>query len=283
MVDSPESVPDWMREAIETLRDPASPEGKRLREYLAELGGTIAEHLKPLSGITPRRLLEALGLPPPEELARLAQRIKNLQEAIEKLPAALQVALAGRSIVHPELSLSDIGAILQAFNGGGEDAAVQKSQDLLTELLTWPAFREGLETRWTASNRWMVMREVLAAFDAGLYYAAIPPALAQVDGVIADFFELKGVNSDVVKQRVLELHEQKDWLAPSVQRFLSAIFAKFKWGTPTLQMNRHAILHGADMSYGTRSNAVVAIMWADYVLCLTADARSRRVVDADGV
>jgi hypothetical protein len=282
MDESPESTPAWMREAIEKLRDPDSPEGRRVREYLTELGGVIAAHLKPLMGMTSRQMLEALGLPPPEELARIAQRLKEHQEAIQKLPAALQAALAGRAIVHPELSLPDIGAILQSFNEGGEDAAVQKARGLLTELLAWPAFRQGFEERWAASHRWTVMREVLAAFDAGMYCVAIPPALAQVDGIVAEFFELKGVNSDVVKQRVLELHEEKDWLAPSAQRFLAEIFAKFKWGTPTLQMNRHAIAHGADTSYGTRDNAVMAIMWADYVLCLTNEARSRRLVEADG-
>jgi hypothetical protein len=205
--------------------------------------------------------------------------LEGIQEStrwVQEAPRALQVALAGKTVVHQDLSLPDISVIIRAFEDGGELAALAKVHELHQALLADAGFREQFEVRWKGSGRLPIMKEVIAAYDAGLYFVAIPPALAQAEGVVATFFGLSSINYPELKRRVRALHDVDDLFEPVVMSFIDGLLVPFQHGSPVPQLNRHAVQHGGDKAYGTRSNAVAAIIWADYILGVTVEVTTRR-------
>lgn len=241
----------------------------------ARIGAQVRETAQPfIDALTTAQQSFAAILSPGdvEFLVRLVENGRWVREA----PKTLQVALAGRTVVHQELSLPDIGAIIRAFNDGGEDAALAKVQELHEELLLDDKFRARFRANWDRMGRLPIMSEVLATYDAGFYFAAIPPALAQAEGIVAEFFQLEGLKFPELKVRVRELHGTDDLFEPLVMAFLETLLVRFEHGKPVPQLNRHAVQHGGDKAYGTKANAVAAIIWADYLLGVTIEAREKQ-------
>jgi hypothetical protein len=262
MSEPTDPTPDWLRDLQQTLSKTSAPSPfAELTRIVHQVRGPVLEFVDRL------RALDVIDI---------HRKLVAHTERIAALPEKLRAALAGEVVLHPELSLSDVASLDEAYEEGGVAAAVAMARQLLENLLASAQFRKELEDRWTASGRWPVMREVLVAYDAELYYVAIPPALAQVEGVIANFFDLKGLKYPELQKRVAELHEVGDLFAPLVDDFLKQLLAEFDHRAPVLLLNRHAVQHGGDRAYGTKPNAVTAIMWADYALLLTIEARARR-------
>lgn len=66
---------------------------------------------------------------------------------------------------------------------------------------------------------------------------------------------------------LLSLQESTSLYRPSVETFVRRfLFEKFRHGDPIPAFSRHAILHGADTSYGTKDKSLRSIVWADYLL-----------------
>lgn len=241
----------------------------------ARIGAQIRETAQPfIDALTAAQQSFAAILSPGdvEFLVRLVENSRWVREA----PQALQSALAGKTVIHQELSLPDMGAIIGAFNKGGEEAALVKVQQLHEELLVDCRYRERFRARWEQTGRLPIMNDVLATYDAALYFATVPPALAQAEGIVADFFGLEGLKFPELKQRVRDLHGADDLFEPLVTDFLEGLLAPFAHGKPVPQLNRHAVQHGGDKAYGTKVNAIAAIIWADYLLGVTIEARENR-------
>jgi hypothetical protein len=255
-------TPDWLRELQHTVASASatSPFAELMR-IVDQVRGPVLEFVDRLGAL---------------DVVDLHRKFVAHAERMAALPEKLRAALAGEVVLHPELSLSDVAALDAAYEEGGVTAAVAMARQLLEELLASVQFRREVEERWSAVGRWPLMREVLEAYDAELYYVAIPPALAQVEGVIANFFDLKGLKFPQLQQRIAELHEVGDLFAPLIHDFLQRLLAEFDHREPVPLLNRHAVQHGGDKTYGTKPNAVTAIMWADYALLLTIEARARR-------
>lgn len=81
-----------------------------------------------------------------------------------------------------------------------------------------------------------------------------------------------GVHRDT---KVAELHDEEMKLfRPLAQEVLGGLLRRFEHGTPPAQLNRHAVMHGGDARYGTRENAIAAIVWADYIMYLAHDFKA---------
>ena len=206
----------------------------------------------------------------------------DLWSQLKEFPSELQEALIGEGHVPHmyELSLKDLAEVVRAHKEGGSSAAVQLLHELHLELFTKgsPA-RTQIECRWQRSKRWPILSQVLQAHDAGLYGVSIPAAIAQVEGVIADRFHRGGrlQNKKLKEEYIPELWptaedlKQLVDLEPVVARlvdaFVTRVFlADFDWGDPIPRLSRHAILHGADIDYGTLQNSIQALVWLDVLL-----------------
>jgi len=216
---------------------------------------------------------------------RLAERIANANKWIDEVPQKLKEALASEGIVpHAKyLTLEDIRSLTDAFEAAGSPAAAAQLNTLHEEVLALPSFRCEVQERWQKHGRWQVFSQVLAAFDTELYSVAIPAALAQAEGVVAHLFRLEGMKFPKYQEKVAELHaDEFDLLGPLAKEVLAGLLVPFKHGTPAPKLNRHAVMHGGDSSYGTRENAIAAIMWADYIMCTADDYRAHPLPDFDG-
>lgn len=242
----------------------------------SEEGATLTDQVLAALGLTResvRQLAEGV-----QALAALAApELVRLHEAslrIAQLPETLCKALGGLLFYHPSLAFADLGKIDAAFRAGGSGAALKVAYELLDGLLGESSFRDVMAARWVGAGRGRLMADVLKAHDAGLYFAAVPAALSQVEGVVAEHLGVPRLKFSKLAREIAGLHGKDDLLAPSVLLFRDAVLTDFAHGKPTPPLSRHAILHGADKDYGTRHNSVAAIMWADYVLLLILEARA---------
>jgi len=107
--------------------------------------------------------------PDAEKLA--AAEYEVLLQRLEGLPGELKQALGKDCAVllHPDLALDHVDAIINAFKHGGESAAVAELFRLEAVIFSTPGWRERVEKRWRASVRWPVLKDILAAHDAKLF------------------------------------------------------------------------------------------------------------------
>lgn len=115
---------------------------------------------------------------------------------------------------------------------------------------------------------------ISAAFDAynrGDYYLAIPVIFAQVDGIChreisANLF-LKGEWDDKISQYLDE--NSLGWLPYILVSLLTEPLpiklSRKKRGNNFTGLNRHIVMHGESLDYGTQPNALKAISLLNYV------------------
>jgi hypothetical protein len=210
------------------------------------------------------------------DFERLAVAFAEADKWIAEAPGTLKAALATEGLVpHPEISLSELRELTVVFEASGSPAAAAYLTGVHEELLASERFRADAQERWQQVGRWQVFSEVLAAYDARLYSVAIPAAIAQAEGIVAHLFGLKEMRFSEFKEKVAELHDDEMKLfGPLAQEVLCGLLQRFEHGTPPAQLNRHAVMHGGDALYGTRENAIAAIMWADYIMYAAHDYKA---------
>ena len=214
-----------------------------------------------------------------EGAIQFAQNMREWQKWIEQAPEQLRDALKDEgAFPHPQLSLPDLNSVIQEFRKEGGAAAVRRLYTLHDELFQDEAFRRSLQCRWQASDRWAVLEQVLRAHELGLYGVSIPAALAQAEGIVARAFHHSGR---------LMLRDLRDYLSrlrkgpnldgPVLDQFINDyLFKPFTHGdgVPLPRFSRHAILHGADIAYGTKDKSLTALVWVDYLLMLVSSSRT---------
>jgi hypothetical protein len=210
-------------------------------------------------------------------LLRLARGIESANRWMAEAPKQLQAAFASEGLVpHPKaLSLPGLRELTDLFERGGSRPAAERLLRIHEELIASVDFRREAQERWQQAGRWQVFSEVLAAYDAKLYSLVVPPALAQAEGIVAHLFGLKGMRFPLFKEKVAALHEEEfDLFGPLANKVLEGLLGEFHHGEPVAKLNRNAVMHGGDSNYGTRENAIAAIIWADYILCAANDYKA---------
>lgn len=272
VADPNEPVPEYLADLVRTVRAAVPPLVADMARFGEEMRALVAPSVEAIRSV---QQAVALALPPSGAIVELLEKIREGSRWVHEAPKTLQMALAGRTVIHQELSFQDIAAIVRAFDASGVEAAVSKVQERHEELLADAAFRQHFHARWDCEGRGSIMKDVLAAYDAGLHYVAIPAAIAQAEGVVAQFFGLAGLRNKPFQEHVAKLHEGEIF-EPLVTSFLESLLVPFVHGQPVPHLNRHAVLHGGDKTYGTQPNAVTAIIWADYILGVTIEAKEKR-------
>ncbi len=252
-----------VREFCEFLQ---SEEGRglvraRIYEPLLEMARGLEQALAPLH--TPEFAASAL---------KFLRGLAHFNEWVEQAPLELRSAFEHEGIF-PHLgllSLPDLGELLAEFRRSGAAAAIERLYVRYEELFADSEFRRELAKRWQRSHRWNVLEQVLQAHDSGLYAVSIPTALAQAEGIVADAVGHSGrLGGKQLREHLASLRTTEDIDGPVIEAFLdNFLFSPFEHGAPTPKFSRHAILHGADISYGTKRASLVSMVWADYLLAL---------------
>lgn len=126
-------------------------------------------------------------------------------------------------------------------------------------------------------QRGNILRQAFSAHREGQYFLSVPVFLAQADGLTLEiagqnFFMGSGKkNIGKMIDDIVEESHKTTFLTP-LQASLPLTAPQSKRGTNFNQLNRHAVLHGESLEYGTKTNSLKALSFLNYVAVTFGDA-----------
>jgi hypothetical protein len=264
-------------EQLLTLRSYLSRDIRPLREALQEFGRRQAELARPVqelrghieSATAPvRHIAERLR----ELQRRLAPAIAQVSEAFARLPDSTRVVLVvlakhGR-FVAPDLPIRSIWEAESALEVGDSERADQIMMAYIESSLS--DIRETIVAAFP--SRAVVLEKAFRAYQREDYELSMPVRLAQADGIVNEVIGLGLYKKD---KGVPAIRTFLDTLA--TDRFLSALHEPLRVCLPLTAsaaarsqissgLNRHQVLHGEDVEYGTKKFGLQAISLVAYVV-----------------
>lgn len=129
------------------------------------------------------------------------------------------------------------------------------------------------------SNRKEIITQIFHGFQEGYYSLIIPSVLSQVDGICFDFTKKKFFIKDRENKY---LPQVTSVLEDYVETYLSLYLSPLQHQTPIMvrekeintfpcHLNRHEILHGVNVDYGTEINCLKVISLLKYLSDLLTD------------
>lgn len=201
----------------------------------------------------------------------LGPAIEIFQKSMEELPPKLKDALVTLSdsgwYMDMEMPIDSIWEIVNDLNDGNVEDVDLELTDYFNEKQA-----ELLETiAEKYPNREHIVRSALTAHERKEYYLSIPVLLAQSDGIC----------KNAVGHYLFMKQNQKPKVALYVETltadtFQSALLSPLTVSAPIHasehqrgpgfnQLNRHMVLHGESLDYGTELNGAKAISLINYV------------------
>ncbi|MBW7884652.1 MAG: hypothetical protein H3C34_18840 [Caldilineaceae bacterium] len=112
-----------------------------------------------------------------------------------------------------------------------------------------------------------ILLDALTAHEEGRYTLSVPVILAQLEGIVAAAREHEGRFTIKTLIKYLELIRTQ---GSRFQRITAKYVVEILWcdfyhGAEVPELSRHAILHGADVEYGTASNSLRTILYFDNI------------------
>lgn len=206
-----------------------------------------------------------------QELQLLADEIKQKSEDARGIlhiiaeagwPPPLALDLADLSLIemlHQELDRNQFvnaleGILLTRYNHEGVDQFAA----------SWS------KIAWL-QPRMHILKAGIKAHERGEYALSIPALLAQIEGIVATGYGHKGHLSQRRYIAYLDRLLTADWdvmgdMALTNRVMIECLLADFGHNQVIPSLSRHAILHGADVSYPTEANSLKAILLLDRVV-----------------
>jgi hypothetical protein len=133
------------------------------------------------------------------------------------------------------------------------------------------SIRDDLTTRFP--ERKTFLEEAFELHCEGRFVSAIPLLLAQSEGIGRSIFGTSPLSKSKEARKILKkwLDEriiEGSWLEEfwrSILRALSITEDTDKLDAYEDPLNRHGVLHGSDLTYGTKIKSLKAIAWIQYV------------------
>lgn len=150
---------------------------------------------------------------------------------------------------------------------------VLTDQDV-TELFLNAYRKHGLHdvrSRWQQdpliATRLPILLDALRAHEEERYTLSVPVLLAQLEGLVAAAKRHTGRFTRTTLVDYLEpIRTQGSRFQRTTARFVvETLWSGFFHGAPVPALSRHAILHGADVQYGTGGNSLRAILYFDNI------------------
>lgn len=119
------------------------------------------------------------------------------------------------------------------------------------------------------TKRIKLLEDSFDAYRIEKYSLSIPLMFAELEGTVADFFNIKGKsNMKLYKKYVLDALEStqiEDYKKITKAYFMNYILTDFFHGDKIPKFSRHAIMHGADVNFGTKVNNINLILTLDII------------------
>jgi len=118
-------------------------------------------------------------------------------------------------------------------------------------------------------QRMHILKPAVSAHIRGEYILVIPVMLSQIEGIIASGFRVSGwMNGEKFRRHIESLFHEAIIIKgknEAIREFVTAkLMVPFLHGHPVNSpLSRHAILHGADIDYGTKANSLKLILFLE--------------------
>jgi hypothetical protein len=201
-------------------------------------------------------LLELLKMPGEELAARLA-------EIPERMRLGLQALAEAGWYLDPEMGLSEVTEFGRGLTAATEERLIQHFLERLPEI------QAALERRHP--NRARILSRAFAAHAREEYELSVPVFLTQADGICYEI-----LNASPYRER-----DRETKLVPYIRSLESDTFPVSalqpltksipltanarERGESFTHLNRHQVLHGESVDYGTRVNSLKAISFLNYL------------------
>ncbi len=186
-----------------------------------------------------------------------------------QVEGARELALLGWFLSHSLSPLSYYGRCFTLIRQGRREECERLLENHYEELVL--TLRVELARQFP--ERKSFLETAFRRHDEADYVSAIPLFLIQSDGIGKEIFG----SSPVSKRSVASLEK---WLSQNIrgkgwslmEGFLRIIHLRLpitantdELGVFLNPLNRHAVLHGSDLSYATKRNSLKAVAWLQYV------------------
>ncbi|SCG82723.1 hypothetical protein DW1_1150 [Proteiniborus sp. DW1] len=205
------------------------------------------------------------------KMKKMAEDIKYVTESIENFQTIC--TLLGYPH-HYSLFISqrELDLLFKDFHGN-EDEVKQIIDNFYIARFDDMYIKEKFLKRWEQatilSRRLKIIRESISCFEQQLYFTAIPVLFSQLEGMVADGYNHKGrMSSKQLKQYILDLLNAEDssFKAQLSKFYTNTILVGFEHNEPIDSfLSRHAIMHGADVEYGTKQNYIKLLLFFDLI------------------
>jgi hypothetical protein len=253
---------EQFREQIKAITDPLAGFRDTMAQQAADYQKQLREILDPFHGA--RDWLKAYQEEQREQFQQWRSLLEDFSRQMAEMPARLRAQLAVLMqrgwCLDPEMPHTWGEDLVEAIKGGEEEEAQQWLIGYFRKRLD--EIEQALVKRHP--QRAELIAAAFAAHREGRYALSIPVLLAQADGVIHDKHrrQLFSKKSSANLKGVLDNLPDDDTRAI----FMAAFYVDIPLTQNTNKLpasfdglNRHAVLHGTDPSYGTEVNSLRAV------------------------
>ena len=263
-----------LEQAVEPLRQmtvsfskalaPHQQQAKAIQEALGLIGKQAISALEPLRqwGIRNHRLLE------------------EIRKAVQEWPARQREAVVKLAhygwYIDPEMPITASMELARALDAG----IIEEVREFVTEYVRKNLQRIEQRIAEHCPHRKHILTDAFDAHRNGKYNLSIPVLLAQADGIWCDEFSASLFRGKERTHTVRsQLQENQDTL---IWGFFSIFEEKIPlWMSESQRdssfdhLNRHLVLHGEAVDYGTEENGLKAISFLSW-LCWTLDWKNKK-------
>ena len=252
------------------FQEMANEIGNKLNPII-EFQSVIQQRLEPY-----KKVLNSIGGIVEDFGKTFAPSLIRFSEYLERVPVitkeALLVMAENGWFVDPELTLVFFAEFLSAHEEGNIDEVEAALVNFFEERCR--EIQQDIVGRYP--QRGSVLNAAFNAHRSGLYELSIPVFLAQADGVsnelVGKHYFLNSERKDIARYVDGVVCASYDALLLSPLRKESHFpISRPGRGRDVRYLNRHAILHGDFVDYGTRENSLKAFSFLNYIAVVFGD------------
>lgn len=208
-------------------------------------------------------------------LNKISESITRINEADKKFVEYSSILLEYGWTPTPHIAYQTVCEVVEIYN----DIILsnQQKKKLITKTIIHYYDQEVLDKilnywkeKLLLTKRAKILTDAINAHKLGKYNLSVPILISQLEGVLANGFYHKGQLHEpgykCYLKEVMTISTNPYFDNIAIDFFINVLMINFQHGKNILSLSsRHAILHGADVKYGSKENSLKMILLLDYI------------------